>query len=139
MDRRLDIAVLSPMPSHPQDFGNRKRVHALCTALRERGARIHFLLYPLDADWRNAIPEPALAAMRAAWDEFHIIPPSVAIHPPAIGLDHAIDEWWDPAIDHFLNWYCARRPLDALLVNYVYLSAALLARRPRLPEGARHA
>lgn len=126
MDRLLDIAVLSPMPSDPRDFGNRKRVHALCTALRERGARIHFLLYPLDADWRNAIPEPALAAMRAAWDEFHIIPPSLPIHPPAIGLDHAIDEWWDPTLDHFLEWYCARRPLDALLVNYVYLSRAFL-------------
>lgn len=130
MQRYLDIAVLSPTPSHPQNYGNRKRVHALCTALRQRGARIHFLLYPLEHDWGVAIPEPALAAMRDAWDEFYIIPPSVPIMPASIGLDHTIDEWWDPSLGHFLSWYCARRPLDALLVNYVYLSRGLLHAQP---------
>lgn len=129
MDRHLDIAVLSPAPSYPLDFGNRKRVHALCMALRQRGARIHFLLYPLEHDWRTAIPEHAFITMRDAWDEFHIIPPSIQIHAGAIGLDHTIDEWWDPTLDHFLQWYCARRPLDALLVNYVYLSRAFLHTR----------
>jgi hypothetical protein len=116
--------VLSPTPSHPVDFGNRKRVNALCAALQERGVRIHFLFYPLEEDWRAAIPEPALFHMRKTWDEFHIIPPTIPVHAAAKGLDHAIDEWWDPALDGFLKWYCARRPLDALLVNYVYLSRA---------------
>lgn len=125
-----DVLVLSPTPSHPHDFGNRKRIYEVCAGLKRRGARISFVHYPLEADWRGRCPAHALAAMRAEWDDVHVIAPSVPIHAASKGLDHALDEWWDPALEPFLRWYFASRHFDAMLVNYVYLSRALML-RPR--------
>ncbi|MGA2412307.1 MAG: glycosyltransferase family 4 protein, partial [Candidatus Binataceae bacterium] len=125
MSRVLDVAILSPTPSHPLDYGNRKRIHAVCAALAERGARIRFLLYPLEDEWRYMMPRDACKKMRDAWHDFQIIPPSISYHARAKGTDHTIDEWWDPALESFLKWYFERTPVDAFIVNYVYLSKAL--------------
>ena len=131
MDAFFDIAVVSPTPTAPIDFGNRKRVNEVCRALRARGARIHFIYLPLETDWRTGIPEKSYAEMKETWDSFHIVPPSADIHRPPVGDDYTIDEWWDPSLDVFLDWFCARQPLDAVIVNYVYLSRALLHARPQ--------
>ena len=123
-----DILVLSPTPTHPLDFGNRKRIFQVCSGLKQRGCNIYFVYYPLESDWRNRCPAPALRAMRDIWTDVHVIPPSVEIHPAAKALDHKIDEWWDPVLEKFLKWYLSTRAFDAMLVNYVYLSKALLLR-----------
>ena len=125
-----DILVLSPTPSHPHDFGNRKRIYQICSGLKQRGARICFVHYPLEMDWRSRCPAQPLAMMRAEWDDVHLIPPSVPVHPSARGEDHDIDEWWDPSLEAFLRWYVNVRHFDAMLVNYCYLSKALML-RPR--------
>ena len=125
-----DILVLSPTPTHPHDFGNRKRLYQVCSGLKQRGARISFILYPLEMDWRARCPADVLDQMRQAWDEVHIVPPSIPVHVGARGEDHGIDEWWDPAVETFLNWYLQARRFDAMVVNYTYLSRALTL-RPR--------
>lgn len=119
------VLVLSPTPTHPQDFGNRKRIHAVCTKLKEMGAHIDFAFYPSEADWRETIPRAQEREMAATWDDFFLLAPSVPLHAPPERDHHALDEWWDPAIGHFLTWIFAHRAYDAFIVNYTWLSRAL--------------
>lgn len=123
------IAILSPTPTHPTDFGNRKRLYQICSGLQRRGALIHFIYYPLEFDWRERCPHSELQAMRNCWDAFEIVVPTIPIHLPAKGEDHYIDEWWDPSLESFLSWYFSSYPIDAFIVNYVYLSKAFLSCR----------
>ncbi len=121
----FSVAVLSPAPTWPLDYGNRKRIRRVCHQLQELGGRISFILYALEDDWRRQYPRYALEEMRRQWEDVHLIIPTVPYHPAARGLDHHIDEWWDPAIGSFLDWYFRARRPDAIVVNYPYLSKAL--------------
>ena len=119
------VAVLSPSPTHPQDFGNRKRIYSFCKELRVRGYKVSFLFYPFDQDWRNTYSPHILEQMRKEWDEVDLIIPSRPYHPAAIGNDHMIDEWWDDAIGTYLSWFFRTRKVEAFITNYTYLSKAL--------------
>ena len=118
------VLVLSPTPTHPQDFGNRKRIHALCSNLRKRGAQIVFVHYPAEAEWRSRNPEQAQTSMARAWDSFYTVPVTRDLHPDAVGDYHTIDEWWDEAIGDFLTWLFRVRTFDVFIVNYTWLSKA---------------
>jgi glycosyltransferase involved in cell wall biosynthesis len=115
--------VLSPSASHPQDFGNRNRVWQVTNFLKTSGYAVDFLLYPVESDWSERVPEEA-DELRRVWDGFWIVPPSIPLHRLAHGDYHAIDEWWDEAIGHFLIWLFARRSYDVFVVNYTFLSKA---------------
>lgn len=125
---RLDgaeLLVVSPTPTWPLDHGNRKRIHAVCRALKDRGAVIHFLYYPSEGDWRLQYPKEAERKMRQQWDYYYRITPSVPLHMSAKGDSHTIDEWWDDAIGNELEWLTERNRFDAMIVNYSWLSKAL--------------
>lgn len=115
--------VLSPVASHPQDYGNRNRVLHTTAFFKDAGYEIHFLLYPFEPDWMQGIPESA-KEMRQAWTSFAVIPPSRPLHQAAIGEHHQIDEWWDPQIGIHLSWLFAREFFDVFLVNYTFLAKA---------------
>jgi hypothetical protein len=115
--------VLSPSASHPRDYGNRNRVWQTTRFLQAQGFEIHFVLYPIEDDWQNGMPNSA-DEMRAAWTSFTVIPPSVKLHSRAAGDYHTIDEWWDPQIEHYLRWLLARQPFNLMVVNYAFLSKA---------------
>jgi glycosyltransferase involved in cell wall biosynthesis len=119
--------MLAPTPTWPLDHGNRRRIHALGQAIRKAGAEVHLAHYPAEHDWRGRADAHAHAAMAAQWDGYFVIPTTRLLHPPpAAGEDHQIDEWWDPAIGQFLDWFFARHRTDALIVHYPFLSRALL-------------
>jgi hypothetical protein len=120
-----DVLVLSPTPTWPLDFGNRKRIDAVRTHLRGRGARPHLLLYPAEMDWRGQLPLASWRKMSEQWESVHIAPATRPLHSPPEGLDHTIDEWWDPAIGDHLAWLFAHKWFDAFIVNYTYLSKGL--------------
>lgn len=121
------VVVLSPTPTHPQDYGNRKRVHAVCCRLQAAGAAIHFVHYGSEVEWREGYPIEAQRAMVQAWNSYTQVAPTQPLHPaPARGLDHGTDEWWDPAIGDVLKWLFARVEPDLFIVNYTWLSRALL-------------
>jgi glycosyltransferase involved in cell wall biosynthesis len=125
------VLMLAPTPTWPLDQGNRRRIHAIGQAIRAAGAELHLAHYPAEHDWRGTADARAHAAMAAQWDGAFVIPPSRPLHPPpAAGADHAIDEWWDPAIGAFLDWFTARHRTDALIVHYPFLSRALLHAPP---------
>jgi len=62
--------------------------------------------------------------MQDTWDNVFTVPPSRPLHTYAIGLDHEIDEWWDPAIGSYLDWLFHVRTYSHFIVNYTWLSKA---------------
>lgn len=126
MSKILRILVLSPTPTWPLDYGNRKRIHSVCRALQDNGAEVDFVYYPSEHDWRHCLPHDALEQMRAQWNTVFIAPVSRALHNNSRGEDHSIDEWWDPAVGQFLDWLFTLRQYDAFIVNYTWLSRALI-------------
>lgn len=125
---RLDgaeILVVSPTPTWPLDYGNRKRIFSVCSALKDRGAIIHFLHYPSEGDWRGHYPKNAMQVMQEQWDYCYKVTPSVPLHMKAKGDSHLIDEWWDEAIENEIKWLSDVHNFDAIIVNYSWLSKAL--------------
>jgi hypothetical protein len=120
----MRVLVLSPTPTHPQDFGNRKRIHEICRRLTAGGAHIAFVHYPAEQEWRATKPRSAERAMQKAWDQYYTIAPTRPFHMHPAGLDHAIDEWWDPSIGNFLKWLFSVQSFDVFIVNYAWLSKA---------------
>jgi glycosyltransferase involved in cell wall biosynthesis len=118
----LNLLVVSPTPTHPQDHGNRKRIFEICAELKRRGARIEFVHYPGEHDWRHTWPTRRDNEMRAAWDSYQLVPPSRGLHESSRGPDHLIDEWADPSLGHFIAWACRVRAYDAVIVNYTWMS-----------------
>jgi hypothetical protein len=119
------VLVLSPTPTHPQDYGNRKRVFQVCDDLTRRGARITFVHYPAEAEWRRRLPAAA-PVMAGAWHASYTVPVTRELHMAAAAADHTIDEWWDQAIGDFLSWLFSIANFDVFIVNYAWLSRAFL-------------
>ncbi|HWA89239.1 MAG TPA: glycosyltransferase [Rhizomicrobium sp.] len=119
------IAVLSPTPTHPQDFGNRKRIFRVCSRYAEQGAAVTFIHYPAELEWRAQIPRRAERAMASAWSQYFTVAPTRLLHTDPKGRHHGIDEWWDPSIGEFLMWLFSVQSFDAFIVNYSWLSKAL--------------
>jgi glycosyltransferase involved in cell wall biosynthesis len=129
------VLVLSPTPTHPQDYGNRRRIFEICRRLTAEGARITFVHYAAEHEWRGDVPRGAGSAERAmalAWWQYHTIAPTRIVHANAIGHHHEIDEWWDPAIESFLTWLFKTRSFEVFVVNYSWLSKALEFAPPSL-------
>lgn len=120
----LEFLVLTPTPTHPQNFGNRKRIYSLCRRLQTLNVRIHLLHYPAESDWRDSIPERSRMDMERCWDSQYIVAPTRKLHTPSVAVDHKLDEWWDPAIGDYLSWLFSRKHFDAIVVNYIWLSKA---------------
>jgi hypothetical protein len=119
------VAVLSPTPTHPQDFGNRKRIFNICSRYAREGARLTYIHYPAELEWREQIPFRAQRAMSDTWHQHFTIPPTRLLHVDPAGNYHSIDEWWDESIGQFLTWLFAVESFDIFIVNYSWLSKAL--------------
>ena len=129
----LSILVLSPTPTWPLNFGNRKRIHSVCQRLKDQGASVHFVHYASEEDWRHTFNESAYQAMCANWDVVENVWPSIPLHDaPKNSLSHEIDEWWDPSLDNHLKQLLSKKKFDLVIVNYTWLSKAFSL----VPEGA---
>ncbi len=117
----MRILAISPTPSHPQDAGNRARIHAVLSGLKAAGHAIHLCLLMREN------PSPAaLAAMRDAWDELVEVPHDRAREARSLAPLNAIDDWILPEAEAAFAALAAREPrFDLVLVNYVFLSRAL--------------
>jgi hypothetical protein len=118
------VLVLSPTPTHPQDYGNRKRIFQVCSRYAAEGAHITFVHYPAESEWRGAVPMAAELAMKGAWHQYYTIPPTRNLHAQPEGYSHRIDEWWDDSIGQFLRWLFSVQSFDVFIVNYSWLSKA---------------
>ncbi len=116
----MRILVVSPTPSHPQDAGNRARIHAVLSDLKAAGHRITLCL--LD---REKIAPEHFESMRNTWDELILVPHDRALEKPSLGARFGLDDWVQPALEEELATLAVRRPgFDMVLVEYVFLSRA---------------
>ena len=67
------ILVISPVPSHPQNAGNRARICTLLTAFQNQGFEIHYLYYEIDDQCPNVYQKYDLARMESHWDQFFFL------------------------------------------------------------------
>jgi hypothetical protein len=115
------LLVVSPIPSHPADQGNAARIQALGAALMQRGVICDFLYYATEG-----LAPSQQAAMASFWHALHIVPP-VPVgrmrHPGCWG----IDDWCAPALVEQVAALQRVWRYDAVLVNYVWMSAVLEA------------
>ncbi|BFM06782.1 glycosyltransferase [Halioxenophilus aromaticivorans] len=120
------VLIISPTPTWPLNFGNRKRIFSICEQLKKNGMYLHFVHYASEADWRGGYPLEYAEKMRNQWDVVDHIFPSKPIHDaPQNGLDHEVDEWWDWVIQHHIEQLTKRTHFNLCIVNYTWLSKAL--------------
>ena len=126
----MRVLVVSPTPSHPQDAGNRARIHALLSALKAAGHSIHLCLL-----LRENPSAAALDAMREAWDEVIPVPHDRKLEARSLGDLQAIDDWILPEAEAAFAELAARDPgFDLILVEYVFLSRAFEAFPRAIPR-----
>ena len=123
----LRALIVSPTPTWPLNYGNRKRIFSVCNQLKQRGFEIHFVHYACEMDWHNYVPIESRQKMNEQWDIVdHVLQSNSAVHQwPHSGEDHLIDEWWDEALQNHLSKTFEAREYDLLIVNYTWLSRAL--------------
>ena len=126
------ILLISPVPTHPPDAGNRARVLSMSTILREIGHDVYFM--HVEQEWGDS------QAMRANWGDRYV-PVEYTWQQSVVRLvarriawtvwrDRAyltgLDECYDPAIDTAIDTLDGRVGFDAVIVEYVFMSRALL-------------
>jgi len=126
------VLIVSPVPTHPTTAGNRVRIFRLAQAIEALGYSVEFAHVEReqgDAD-----------AMRAWWGHrYHPIPYNRdGLQPRALrtrfqrkirnflGKGLAIDAWYDSNIDHELGQLLAGHRFGTVIIEYVFLSKALL-------------
>lgn len=123
----MHILVTSPIPSHPQNHGNRARVMALCKALQLAGAQIHFVYGGLERLTAEQEQE-----MRAEWDFVYVLPPMRAKdRRQSFASHHAIDDWYADALDDVVKKILGTWRVHYCIANYVWFSRWL----PQVPAG----
>lgn len=130
--RARKVLIVSPVPTHPANRGNRARVGALVESLRDFGHDIHFMHVARDLEH--------VETMRKVWGSRYT---PVQMQRPGshaatltrrigrkVGVDAAyrygLDEWYDPVVDEATDELNARIRFDTVVVEYVFLSRALL-------------
>ena len=133
------ILVISPVPSHPQNQGNRARIYSLLLNLKEMGHYVYFVHIKQDIGEDKS--------MEQCWGEkFYSIPyerPKTAYKKPLKRLDqkivrrlqslvvsdtqftYAIDDWYDDSINEALIDLSRSINPDVVIVEYVFFSKAL--------------
>ncbi len=126
------ILVVSPVPTHPADAGNRARVAALLDRLEGMNHLIHFAHVRME--------EGDTGAMRSRWgNRYHSIPyrrPKKSFgrkivdrtrqlfQPETAHMWH-IDDWYDPSIEEPVLSLHAKHRFETVIVEYVFLSRLL--------------
>jgi glycosyltransferase involved in cell wall biosynthesis len=123
----MHILVTSPIPSHPQNHGNRARVTALCQALQNQGAQIHYIYGGLEN-----LPESQELAMRETWDHVYVLPPhKQEARKKSFKTHHAIDDWYTETVTERALKVLSTWKIDYCIANYVWFSKWL----DHVPEG----
>jgi len=131
------VLFISPIPTHPTTAGNRARVNTLASSLSRNGHDLFFMHIEQEAGDRTILKE--------VWGDRYV---PVPYKKPRSRLAHllrriarkinskrafqyGIDEWYDPDTDRAINKFLESYPIDIVIVEYVFMSRALL----NIPEG----
>lgn len=128
-----NILIVSPVPSHPSTAGNRARILHLGTSIRDMGHNVFFAHITFEEGDDNA--------MKQWWGDeaFYTIPykkPAGRYTRRLKKIKHlfdrealykySIDEWYDKSIDNYLKHIIKAIKIDAVIVEYVFFSKALV-------------
>jgi glycosyltransferase involved in cell wall biosynthesis len=113
----MQILITSPIPSHPQNHGNRARVFFLCKLLQARGYKIHFVYGGIEG-----LTPPQEAAMRAEWDHVYVVPHKPGPRKQSHRRHHLIDDWYVPEVSEITARILKIWKIDICLANYVWFS-----------------
>lgn len=113
------ILIVSPIASHPAEQGNAARIQALGAALMARGIACEFLCFATEG-----LAPSQRAAMAGFWQALHV-EPGVMVGEASLPGCWGLDDWCPPRLAERVAALCAARRYAAVLVNYVWLSAAL--------------
>ena len=117
-----NIVILTPTIPFPNTFGNRKRIIGICDELR-KWANLYCFVFPIEyRQIEEAGPDGILESSKF-FDHFDIIWPT-KLRPQSIPKSniHLLDEWYDNKIHEEFNRLHSVVGVDALIVNYVFLS-----------------
>lgn len=125
------ILVISPIPTHPQNAGNRSRIYRLLCSLRDMGHEVHFLYVNTEVADEEG--------MKQCWgDNFYFAP--YKFPPRSLSMYmkrmkfvfekgfrniHPIDFRYDKSLDKLLAVLSHRAQFDVVMVEYVFWSKAL--------------
>lgn len=132
----MKILVISPTPTHPPNAGNRVRIFALSSALREMGHEVHFSFIPTES--------ADTVEMARWWDGgYHSLPYTRKTQTytvfermtkwlservqPDLKYTYRIDDWFDDSVLELLRSLDSKFNFDAVLVEYVFISKAFEA------------
>ena len=129
------VLIISPLPTHPQNAANRARVYLLSMVLKNIGFDVHFLFTgrekgdnaAMNAYWRDRIyyfnnTQKKTSILNRLQYLFYYFRYS----PEEWKYNYLVDDWYDTALDNFINEVQVKEPFDAVIVEYVFLSKALL-------------
>ncbi|HUF10247.1 MAG TPA: glycosyltransferase [Rhodothermales bacterium] len=126
------VLIVSPIPTHPANAGNRARIKKLCEALRELGHDVYLLHVRRSSRHCDEVQN--------AWGDRYVAVDSTqrsttsrrlyrrvvrAIRPDAAHR-FGLDEWYDPAIDAAIGSLQEHVEIDTVIAQYVFMSRALL-------------
>ena len=113
----MRILIVSPIASHPQRQGNATRIATLGDLLRSLGHTVDYLYYAMEG--LTGVEE---AAMRAAWDSFMHVMPTIDTTKRGAGDFYLVDDWFEQSLsDAAYNMHCRHR-YDVVWVNYIWLT-----------------
>lgn len=115
----MDILWFSPTPSHPQNAGNRSRIYALVKSFQNLGHQITFVYFAQEG--QDAL---AIAAMKAEWDDFYMIP-SNHQRQKSLGDLWGIDDWYDPQITEVVSKLLRCKSFAVVVCEYIFQSKVL--------------
>ena|SRR6266403_2215176 len=114
------LLVVSPVVTHPATHGNSARIQALGQQLLSRSIAAEQLYYGMEGltAWQEA-------GMSAFWSRFHFVK-STPLPPPSLGSSWGVDDWCPDQLCERVRSLHARHRYAAVLVNYVWMSRALV-------------
>jgi glycosyltransferase involved in cell wall biosynthesis len=125
------VLMISPIPTHPQNAGNRSRIYRLLCTLRDMGHEVHFLYVNTE--------EADQEGMKECWgDHFYLAP--YRFPPRSLSMYmkrmkfifergfrdmKPLDFRYDESLDDFLAVLSRRIQFNVVIVEYVYWSRVL--------------
>jgi glycosyltransferase involved in cell wall biosynthesis len=127
------ILMISPIPTHPTDAGNRAGIYQILKSLNEMGHDVHFLYVNTEP---KHVDEKKMAE---CWgDGFHFVPYKYPRRSPRRYFGRLkflfekrfaellpVDYAYDPSLDNYLLQLAKRIRFDVVIVEYVFWSKAL--------------
>ena len=116
----MNILWFSPVPSHPQNAGNRSRIFSLVKYFQNQGHHITFAYFAQEGK-----DPQSLDAMAREWDDFHLIPFSGRNRKKSHGELWGADDWYEQAITDEICGLLRTKTFDVVFCEYIFQSKVL--------------